>query len=349
VSAIAQAAAPLVDVRDVTADFRVSARDWRARSQVLRAVNRLNLQIGRGETLALVGESGCGKSTVGRMLAGLVIPTTGQIHFDGEDIGELRGDGLRAWRRRVQIVFQDPFAALNPRMKIGDSIGEPLWALSTGSRSERRRRVHEVLEAVGLPNDAANKYPNAFSGGQRQRICIARALALAPDLLIADEPVSALDVSVQAQIINLLISLQEELRLTLLFISHDLAVVRHLSTNVAVMYLGQIVELASRDALFASPLHPYTQSLLSAVPIPDPSVERMRARVVLSGEVPSPLNPPTGCRFHTRCPYAMPVCRVIEPVLAPRPDGGMVACHLVHPPHEESPSPFAVPSKSTHN
>jgi oligopeptide transport system ATP-binding protein len=326
--------APLVEVRDVTVEFQVSARDWRAKTQRLRAVDRVSFDLQPGETLALVGESGCGKTTIGRTLLRLYEPVEGEIVFDGLNLASLRGDEVRRFRRRAQMIFQDPYASLNPRMKVEEVIAEPLRAHGVGTRAERRARVVELLELVGLPLAAAQRFPHAFSGGQRQRIGIARALALSPELVVADEPVSALDVSIQAQIINLLKDLQDELGLALLFIAHDLAVVRHLASRVAVMYLGKLVEVGPRDAIFEDPRHPYTQSLLSAVPVPDPTVERVRERIVLTGDVPSPINPPSGCRFHTRCPYAMDHCRTIEPELRSTGDGRIVACHLVHPPNE---------------
>jgi oligopeptide/dipeptide ABC transporter ATP-binding protein len=324
----------LVRAEDVTVEFRVSARDWRATSQRLRAVDGTSFHLERGETLALVGESGCGKTTMGRTLLRLYEPSAGRVLFEGEDISKLSGDRLQAFRRRAQMIFQDPYASLNPRMKVEEVIAEPLRAHRLGNRAERRLRVRKLLERVGLPEAAARRFPHAFSGGQRQRIGIARALALEPELVVADEPVSALDVSIQAQIVNLLSDLQDELGLTVLFIAHDLAVVRHIATRVAVMYLGKIVELGPRDILFEDARHPYTQSLLSAVPIPDPVLERSRQRIVLAGDVPSPINPPAGCRFHTRCPYVMAHCRTTTPGLRPTGDGRVVACHLVHPPEE---------------
>ena len=323
---------PLVELESLSVDFRVAARNWRHGASTLRAIDGISLRIERGETLALVGESGCGKTTAGRALIRLYRPAAGRIVFDGNDVTDVAGSELRAFRRRVQMIFQDPYASLNPRMTVEDIVAEPLRAYGVGRASDRHDRVRELLNLVGLPVDAGRRFPHAFSGGQRQRIGIARALALNPDLLIADEPVSALDVSIQAQIVNLLKDLQAELGLTLLFISHDLAVVRNISQRVAVMYLGKLVEVAPRDALFEKPLHPYTQSLLSAVPIPDPRLERERERIVLSGEVPSPIDPPAGCRFHTRCPYVMPECRTIEPQLASTVAGRQVACHLIHPP-----------------
>jgi oligopeptide/dipeptide ABC transporter ATP-binding protein len=322
----------LLDVRDLSVDFRVSARDWRARPVRLRAVDAVSFDLRRRETLALVGESGCGKTTIGRALLRLYEPSEGQVVFDGVDLATLSPAGLRAFRRRAQMIFQDPYASLNPRMKVEEIVAEPLRAHGIGSRAERRARVKELLAVVGLPEQAAQRFPHAFSGGQRQRIGIARALALDPDLVVADEPVSALDVSIQAQIVNLLKDVQDELGLTILFIAHDLAVVRQIAARVAVMYLGKIVELGSRGEIFESPLHPYTQSLLSAVPVPDPAAERARERIVLAGDVPSPIEPPPGCRFHTRCPYAMAQCRTIEPALRATGSGRLVACHLVHPP-----------------
>jgi oligopeptide transport system ATP-binding protein len=322
----------LVEVDDLSVEFKVSARDWRATTRRLRAVDGVTFAIERGETLALVGESGCGKTTLGRTLIRLYEPAGGRVLFDGVDVGSLSGATLREFRRRAQMIFQDPYASLDPRMKVEEIVGEPLRAHGVRSRTERRARVRELLELVGLPEVAAGRFPHAFSGGQRQRIGIARALVLRPELVIADEPVSALDVSVQAQVVNLLKDLQDELGLTMLFVAHDLAVVRHSAQRVAVMYLGKIVELGEASVVFASPRHPYTQSLLSAVPVPDPVAERERERIVLSGDVPSPIDPPSGCRFHTRCPYAMPECRTTEPVLLPDAQGTSVACHLIHPP-----------------
>ena len=320
---------PLATLDAVTVEFRVSAHDWRASSLTLRALDAVTLDIHAGETLALVGESGSGKTTAGRTLIRLYRPTGGRVVFDGEDVTTATGAALRRHRRRIQMVFQDPYASLNPRMKVEHIISEPLRAYHVGSHGERRARVRELLDLVGLPDDAAGRFPHAFSGGQRQRIGVARALALGPELLVADEPVSALDVSIQAQIVNLLKDLQDELGLTLLFIAHDLAVVRNIAHRVAVMYLGRIVELAPRDPLFENPLHPYTKSLLSAVPVPNPELERSRERIVLSGEVPSPINPPSGCRFHTRCPVAIAECSTVEPQLR-EAQGRLVACHLIH-------------------
>jgi peptide/nickel transport system ATP-binding protein len=294
----------------------------------IRAVDDVSLTIKRGETLGLVGESGCGKSTVGRTILRLYKPTAGQIRFDGQDISQLGDADLRPLRRRMQMVFQDPYASLNPRHSVGRIVGEPLRSHGLATKREAGSRVRDLLRTVGLPADAAGRYPHEFSGGQRQRIGLARALALNPDFVVADEPVSALDVSIQAQIINLLEMLQEEFDLTYLFIAHDLAVVRHISDRIAVMYLGWIVEVSPAAELYERPLHPYTISLLSAVPIPDPIVERQRQSILLTGDLPSPANPPPACRFHTRCPYIQPTrCRDEVPPLRPLFTGHDVACH----------------------
>jgi peptide/nickel transport system ATP-binding protein len=294
----------------------------------IRAVDGVSLAIRRGETVGLVGESGCGKSTVGRTILRLYEPTGGRISFDGEDITNLSEQKLRPLRRRMQMVFQDPFASLNPRHSVGRIVGEPLRAHGLAGRRATTQRVRELLTIVGLPVDAASRYPHEFSGGQRQRIGVARALAVNPDFIVADEPVSALDVSIQAQILNLLESLQDDFDLTYLFIAHDLAVVRHISDRIAVMYLGAIVEVSPSDELYANPLHPYTISLLSAVPIPDPVVERARRPILLSGDLPSPAAPPPGCRFRTRCPYIQPTrCRNERPPLRRLGEQHEVACH----------------------
>jgi peptide/nickel transport system ATP-binding protein len=294
----------------------------------IRAVDGVTFEIGRGETLGLVGESGCGKSTVGRAILRLYKPTDGRIEFDGKDITELGDGDLRPLRRQMQMVFQDPFASLNPRHSVGRIVGEPLRAHGLASRRQAGGQVRELLQIVGLPADAATRYPHEFSGGQRQRIGLARALSVNPDFIVADEPVSALDVSIQAQIINLLERLQDEFDLTYLFIAHDLAVVRHISDRIAVMYLGVVVEVSPSDELYDNPLHPYTISLLSAVPIPDPEVELKRKPVLLAGDLPSPANPPAACRFHTRCPYIQPTrCREEVPELRKLADGHTVACH----------------------
>ncbi len=309
----------LVKVRHLVKHFPVEGSD-----DVVRAVDDISFEILRGETLGLVGESGCGKSTVGRCLLRLIEPTAGQIDFDGRDVRSLNRSDLRDLRREMQIVFQDPYASLNPRMKVGDIVGEPLVIHKIGTKNERRERVGELLRRVGLDPDYRKRYPHEFSGGQRQRIGVARTLALNPKLIVADEPVSALDVSVQAQVVNLLQDLQKEFSLTYLFISHGLAVVEHISTRVAVMYLGRIVEIASAADLYLRPLHPYTQALLSAIPVPDP--KRKRERIVLQGDVPTPINPPSGCRFRTRCPIAIDECARIDPELRELSPGHRVAC-----------------------
>src|SRR6266542_5608592 len=296
----------------------------------IRAVDDVSLTIRRGETLGLVGESGCGKSTVGRTILRLYNPTEGRIVFDGQDLSKLSENELRPLRRRIQMVFQDPFASLNPRHSVGRIVGEPIRTHHLLNRQETSRRVRELLGTVGLPPDAAGRYPHEFSGGQRQRIGLARAIAVNPDFVVADEPVSALDVSIQAQIINLLEQLQEEFDLTYLFIAHDLAVVRHISDRIAVMYLGWIVEVSPAAELYENPLHPYTISLLSAVPIPDPVVERERESILLAGDLPSPADPPAACRFHTRCPFVQPTrCREEVPPLRKLATGHEVACHWV--------------------
>jgi oligopeptide/dipeptide ABC transporter ATP-binding protein len=309
---------PLLEVRDLSKHFGA-----------VQAVDGVSFSIRRGETFGLVGESGCGKSTTGRLVIRLIEPSAGAILFDGEDIAGLGGEALRRRRVDFQMVFQDPYGSLNPRRKIIDAIREPLDIHGVGARAERKRRAFALLDRVGLARQHADRYPHEFSGGQRQRIGIARALALNPRLLVCDEAVSALDVSIQAQIVNLLKDLQRDLGLTYLFIAHDLSVVKHISDRVAVMYLGKIVEIAPRRELFADPLHPYTQALLSAIPRPKPGAGSRR--VVLGGDVPSPSNPPPGCRFHTRCPLAFERCRSEEPPLRALPAGRSAACHLVDP------------------
>jgi peptide/nickel transport system ATP-binding protein len=294
----------------------------------IKAVDGVSLSIKRGETVGLVGESGCGKSTVGRAILRLYEPTDGRIVFDGQDITKLGESELRPLRRRMQMVFQDPYSSLNPRHSVGRMVSEPMRVHGLGGRRSTNARVRELLQTVGLPADAGSRYPHEFSGGQRQRIGLARSLAMNPDFIVADEPVSALDVSIQAQIMNLLENLQKEFELTYLFIAHDLAVVRHISDRIAVMYLGKIVEISPADELYARPLHPYTISLLSAVPIPDPVVELQRERILLVGDLPSPANPPAACRFHTRCPYVQPTrCTDEEPLLRRLFEGQVVACH----------------------
>src|SRR5919202_4067346 len=293
----------------------------------VRAVDDISFAVRRGETLGLVGESGCGKSTTGRAILQLYKPTGGDVNFLGKNLTHLSGGELRKMRREMQMLFQDPYASLNPRMTVGSIIGEPLEIHGLARGREKQERVQELLRIVGLNPYFANRYPHEFSGGQRQRIGVARALAVQPSFIVCDEPISALDVSIQAQVINLLEDLQSQFNLTYLFIAHDLSVVRHISDRVAVMYVGKIVELTTRDLLYERPLHPYTKALLSAVPIPDPAIERKRQRIILSGDVPSPVNPPTGCRCHPRCPFAQDNCRVEEPPLAEVEPGHYVACH----------------------
>ncbi len=321
---------PLVELDDVRVWFPVTSGILLNRHVGdVKAVDGVSLTIERGETLGLVGESGCGKSTIGRAILRLYQPTSGSIKFDGTDITNLKESELRPIRRKMQMVFQDPYASLNPRHSVGRIVGEPLRVHGVGTGREVDVRVQELLGVVGLPGDAANRYPHEFSGGQRQRIGLARALALNPQFLVCDEPVSALDVSIQAQIVNLLEELQAEFDLTFLFIAHDLAVVRHISDRIVVMYLGKIVEVAPADGLYENPLHPYTITLLSAIPIPDPVVERTRRPIRVQGDLPSPANPPGACRFHTRCPFVQEsLCRDEEPMLR-AVDDHIVACHYV--------------------
>ncbi|RLC65012.1 MAG: peptide ABC transporter substrate-binding protein [Chloroflexi bacterium] len=295
----------------------------------IKAVDDVSFDIYQGETLGLVGESGCGKTTAGRTIIQLYRPTAGEVYYDGQDLTRMRGNDLRHMRRRMQIIFQDPYASLNPRLTVGSIVGEPLEIHRVARGKELRERVEELLQLVGLNPYFINRYPHEFSGGQRQRIGVARALALEPDFIVCDEPISALDVSIQAQIVNLLEELQEKLGLTYLFIAHDLSMVRHISDRVAVMYLGKIVELSNSDELYENPLHPYTKALLSAVPIPDPVVEEKRQRIILEGDVPSPANPPPGCNFNTRCPVVMDVCSEEEPKFVEIEPGHFCACHLM--------------------
>jgi peptide/nickel transport system ATP-binding protein len=319
--------ATLLDVRNVTKRFVVGSRFSREGRRVVQALDNVSFSVAAGETLGLVGESGCGKSTLGRCITRLHDLTSGTLTFDGTDISALSVRQMRPMRRRIQMVFQDPYASLNPRRRVRDLIAEPLRVHTAMSRTEVDGRVAELLDIVGLRPDHAMRFPHEFSGGQRQRIGIARAIALNPELIVLDEPVSALDVSVQAQIVNLLADLQERFNLTYVFIAHDLSVVRQVSSRIAVMYLGSIVELGEADGILARPSHPYTQALISAVPVPDLKAGA-RQRIVLSGDVPSPVDPPSGCRFHTRCPIAQERCRAERPALAVQPDGRQVACHF---------------------
>jgi len=318
---------PLLEVRDLKKHFPIHTGVFSRVSDCVYAVDGVSFQIGRGETLGLVGESGCGKSTVGRTLLKLLEPTDGQIIVNGTDITRLGAAEMLPYRRQMQMIYQDPYASLNPRMSAGEIVGEPLVIHRVGGPQERRDRVAHLFERVGLRPELMHVFPHEFSGGQRQRIGIARALALNPELIVGDEPVSALDVSIQAQIINLLIDLQDELKLSYLFVAHDLAVVEHISHRVAVMYLGRIVEMTDKTALFETPLHPYTEALLSAVPIPKARAKGRR-RVILTGDVPSPINPPPGCHFHARCPYAMARCRTEVPALREILPGHWASCHL---------------------
>ena len=319
----------MLKVKGLSMHFPVYKGLMRKQVGVIKAVDEVSFEAKRGETLGLVGESGCGKSTTGRAILKLYQPTAGSVELDGQDITHLRGRDMRALRPKLQMIFQDPQACLNPRMTVGSIIAEPLDEHSKLSRKQKRMHVAELLEAVGMRADFANRYPHEFSGGQRQRIGIARALALEPALIVCDEPIAALDVSIQAQVVNLLEDIQNERNLTFLFISHDLSMVRHIADRIAVMYLGKIVELASRDELYTSPQHPYTQALLSAVPVPDPVAEAKRERIILQGDVPSPANPPSGCNFSTRCPLATEKCRIEEPEWRELQGGRFVACHLV--------------------
>ena len=340
----------LISIKDLAVHFPVGGRRLFARGeQLVRAVDGVSLDIQKGETLGLVGESGCGKTTLGRAVLRLTDPTSGKIVFRNHDLAQLSKAQMRAERRKLQMIFQDPYASLNPRMTVGQIIGEPLDTFRLASGAAKRERVQQLLEMVGLSPRFLRRYPHEFSGGQRQRIGIARALAVDPEFIVADEPISALDVSIQAQIMNLLSRLRQEKHLTYLFISHDLRAVRHVSDRIAVMYLGKVVELAPAKSVYATPLMPYTRALISAVPVPDPTVESARRRIVLEGDVPSPINPPAGCRFHTRCPFAITACREIEPKLAEIKPGHFAACIRISPeqPDIEHVPPGEAPGLST--
>ena len=319
---------PLLQVRDLRTYFPIRRGIFSRTVGYVKAVDGVSFDIDRGKTLGLVGESGCGKTTVGRTILRLIPKTSGQVLYEGNDFFAYRGRQLRGLRRKMQIVFQDPVSSLNPRMTVGNIIGEPLEVHNLAKGKEKTERVQELLRVVGLNPYFTNRYPHEFSGGQRQRIGIARALAVEPEFIVCDEPISALDVSIQAQVINLLEELQDRFKLTYLFIAHDLSVVRHISDRVAVMYLGKIVELADRVDLYEHPLHPYSQALLSAVPIPDPAIESKRKRIILTGDVPSPVNPPSGCRFHTRCWKAQQICSEVDPEFIEHQPRHWAACHF---------------------
>jgi len=320
---------PLIEVRRVKKYFPIRAGILQREVARVHAVDDVSFAVHEGETLGLVGESGCGKSTLGRTIIRLYEPTAGEILFQGEHIEKLGRRRMRPLRREMQMVFQDPYASLNPRKRVGTIVSDPMRIHGLGDRASRKKQVEELLETVGLSPEHYNRFPHEFSGGQRQRIGLARALALRPKLIIADEPVSALDVSIQSQMLNLLEDLQDEFQLTYVFVAHDLGVVRHVSDRIAVMYLGKIVELAPADELYSRPIMPYTEALLSAVPIPDPDLAERRERIVLEGDVPSPINPPTGCRFHPRCRYATEICKTTEPPLVGYGNSHFAACH--HP------------------
>lgn len=321
-----QAAVPIVEVRNVKKYFPVKGGIFNRKQNVVKAVDGISFSIKRGETFGIVGESGSGKSTLGQTILRLTEPTAGNVYYEGEDISHLSQQDMRTYRRHMQMVFQDPFSSLNPRMRVGELIEEPMVVHQYANAADRRNRVRSLLGTVGLPAEAADKFPHEFSGGQRQRIGIARSLSIQPKFIIADEPVSALDVSIQSQILNLISDLQDEFDLTYLFIAHDLSVVKHISDRIGVMYLGKMMELSPKRKLFDNPLHPYTRSLLSAIPIPNPHLKR--ERIILKGDIPSPVNPPSGCVFRTRCPVAFERCKAEIPMLQHAGEGHYVACHL---------------------
>jgi oligopeptide transport system ATP-binding protein len=319
----------LLEVKNLKKYFPVRGGTVKDKRKSLKAVDDVSFHIYKGETLGLVGESGCGKTTVGRTILKLYAPTSGKIIFDGIDISRFSDRQMRPYRKRMQIIFQDPYASLNPRMTVGDIIAESIDIHNIASGHERKNIIFDLLNKVGLNMEHANRYPHEFSGGQRQRIGIARALAVHPDFIVCDEPISALDVSIQAQVVNLLEDLQDEMGLTYLFIAHDLSMVKHISDRVGVMYLGKLVEMAPSHELYSKPLHPYTQALLSAIPVPDPDTMEQRSRIILEGDVPTPIDPPSGCRFRTRCPVARERCAQEEPVMKDYGDGHMAACHFI--------------------
>jgi oligopeptide transport system ATP-binding protein len=345
-------AKPLLSIRDLRVHFDLGGGGALSRStkRIVKAVDGVSIDIFHGETLGLVGESGCGKSTLGRAILRLIEPTSGRVVFRDQDLAHLSGRQLREQRRHMQIIFQDPYASLNPRMTVGQIVGEPLDTFKLTRRGEADRKVQELLETVGLSKRFIKRYPHEFSGGQRQRIGIARALAVDPDFIVADEPISALDVSIQAQILNLLEQLQRNKNLTYLFISHDLRAIRHVSDRVAVMYLGKLVEVAEAKTIYDEPLMPYTKALISAVPVPDPKIEATRQRIVLEGDVPSPINPPSGCHFHTRCPYAIDACRSVEPQLVEIKPNHFAACIRISPsqPDIDQVAPGDAPGLESH-
>jgi oligopeptide transport system ATP-binding protein len=321
----------ILQVEKLKKYFPIHRGVFRRKVGDIKAVDGVSFEVYRGETLGLVGESGCGKTTAGRTIIRIYEATDGHVYFNGTDLTTIKGKELRDMRSKIQMVFQDPYASLNPRMSVYGIVSEPLVIFNAVPKNERKDKVEELLQTVGLNPGLMNRYPHEFSGGQRQRIGLARSLALNPDLIICDEPISALDVSIQAQVVNLLEDLQDKLGLTYIFIAHDLSMVRHISNRVAVMYLGKIVELTDRDSLYANPLHPYTQALLSAIPIPDPYLEEKRERILLEGDLPSPANPPNGCNFNTRCPLAVDACYEVDPEYIEVEPGHYCACHLVQP------------------